>query len=108
MTGSNSRLIRWVDTMTRFTICAPHEIDFLKGEAMKLEFSGIERRLQRLDECLNKLKNLKSLSKENLFANGYARDSLERNLEVAIQCVIDIANRILSLSVYLQTPSVNG
>jgi uncharacterized protein YutE (UPF0331/DUF86 family) len=64
---------------------------------MEAEFSGIERRLDRLCECLQKLEALQSRPLEEFLKDAYLRDIAERNLEVAVQCCIDIANRIISL-----------
>ena len=44
-----------------------------------------------------KLEPLKEKSKEAFFRDEYLQDIVERNLEVAIQSCIDIANRIISL-----------
>lgn len=64
---------------------------------MKLEFSGIERRLEKLDVCLKKLKPFRSMQKDEILKDPYFQDIIERNLQVAAQSVIDIANRIISL-----------
>lgn len=64
---------------------------------MQPEFSGIERRLERLNECLRKLEPLREKEKAELLADPYLQDIVERNLEVAAQACLDIANRIISL-----------
>lgn len=64
---------------------------------MKPEFSGIERRLERLNNCLQKLEPFKAKKKEELLKDPYLQDIVERNLEVSAQAVIDIANRIISI-----------
>jgi len=64
---------------------------------MSLEFAGIERRLDRLNECLQKLEPLRQRPLAEFQADAYLRDIVERNLEVAAQCCIDIANRIITL-----------
>jgi uncharacterized protein YutE (UPF0331/DUF86 family) len=64
---------------------------------MKPEFSGIERRLEKLSVCLMKLEPFKAKKKEELLQDPYLQDIIERNLEVAAQAVIDIANRIISI-----------
>ena len=64
---------------------------------MKPEFSCIERRLQRLTECLLKHEPLKDKDKHEFLEYPYLRDIVERNLEVAAQACIDIANRIISV-----------
>ena len=64
---------------------------------MKPEFSGIERRLEKLDICLKKLEPFKAMTKDELLNDPYFQDIIERNLQLATQSIIDIANRIISL-----------
>ena len=64
---------------------------------MSPEFAGIERRLDRLNECLQKLELLRQRPLAEFLTDAYLRDIVERNLEVAAQCCIDIANRIITL-----------
>ena len=64
---------------------------------METEFSGIEQRLEKLKKCLVKLEPFKEKRKEDFLRDEYLQDIVERNLEVAIQSCIDIANRIISL-----------
>ncbi len=45
-----------------------------------------------------KLEPLKEKSKIEFYQDEYLKDIVERNLEVAIQSCIDIANRIISLN----------
>lgn len=64
---------------------------------MKPELGGIERRLDELNERLRRLDPLKEKPLAEFRRDAYLRDIVERNLEVAAQCSIDIANRIISL-----------
>jgi uncharacterized protein YutE (UPF0331/DUF86 family) len=64
---------------------------------MKPEFSGIERRLDELNERLRRLEPLKEKTLAEFRRDPYLRDIVERNLEIAAQCCIDIGNRIISL-----------
>lgn len=64
---------------------------------MRPEFSGIERRLERLKGCLLKLEPLRAKARSEFDGDPYLRDIVERNLEVAAQACIDIANRIVSI-----------
>lgn len=64
---------------------------------MDTEFSGIERRLDELSERLARLEPLRSRSLADFQEDAYLRDIVERNLEIAIQCCIDICNRIVAL-----------
>ncbi|MBI4318847.1 MAG: DUF86 domain-containing protein [Chloroflexi bacterium] len=61
------------------------------------EFSGIERRLDELSERLARLEPLRSKDRAEFDADPYLRDIVERNLEIAAQCVIDIGHRIIAL-----------
>ena len=64
---------------------------------MAPEFSGIERRLDELIARLQRLEPLSERPRRDFEADPYLRDIVERNLEVAAQCVFDICNRIISL-----------
>jgi len=62
------------------------------------EFSGIERRLSELKERLARLEPLREKSPAEFAQDPYLRDIVERNLEVAAQCVLDISHRLISLA----------
>ena len=64
---------------------------------MPNEFSGIERRLDELNERLARLEPFKTKAKIEIDADPYLRDIIERNLEIAAQCVIDICHRLIVL-----------
>jgi uncharacterized protein YutE (UPF0331/DUF86 family) len=64
---------------------------------MPTEFSGIERRLDELSERLARLQPLKDRTRVEFDQDPYLRDIVERNLEIAAQCCIDISHRIISL-----------
>lgn len=64
---------------------------------MPSEFNGIERRLDELNERLARLHPLQDKSLSEFDADPYLRDIVERNLEVAAQCVIDICHRIIAI-----------
>ena len=57
---------------------------------MTPEFSGIERRLDELNERLRRLEPLKERARTAFRDDPYLRDIVERNLEIAAQCCIDI------------------
>jgi uncharacterized protein YutE (UPF0331/DUF86 family) len=61
------------------------------------ELSGIEKRLDELNERLARLKPLQSKNRGDFDTDPYLRDIVERNLEVAAQCVIDICHRIIAI-----------
>jgi len=63
----------------------------------KPEFNGIERRLDELSERLQRLEPLREKPLDEFLQDAYLRDIVERNLEIAVQCCIDIANRLISL-----------
>lgn len=60
-------------------------------------FSGIERRLDELSERLARLRPLQSKVRLDFDQDPYLRDIVERNLEIAAQCCIDISHRIIAL-----------
>ena len=60
-------------------------------------WTGIERRLERLTDCVDKLTALAERPRSEFDADSLLRDLAERNFEVAAQCVIDIAHRAASL-----------
>lgn len=64
---------------------------------MTPELSGIERRLDELDERLSRLSPLQGRPRADFNADPYLRDIVERNLEIAAQCAIELCNRIISL-----------
>lgn len=64
---------------------------------MKPKFNGIERRLDELSERLARLEPFRSKLRSEFDADPYLRDIVERNLEVAAQCCVDICNRIISI-----------
>jgi uncharacterized protein YutE (UPF0331/DUF86 family) len=64
---------------------------------MTAEFAGIERRLDELSERLARLQPLTDKARTDFDADPYLRDIVERNLEVAAQCCIDVSHRIIAL-----------
>ena len=64
---------------------------------MPSEFSGMERRLDELSERLARLKPLQAKSRDDFSEDAYLRDIVERNLEVAAQCCIDLSHRIIAI-----------
>jgi uncharacterized protein YutE (UPF0331/DUF86 family) len=64
---------------------------------MANEFSGIERRLDELNERLARLEPLQDKKREEFDTDPYLRDITERNLEISAQCCIDICHRIIVL-----------
>lgn len=59
--------------------------------------SGIERRLNELNERLQRLEPLRMKPRSEFDTDPYLRDIVERNLEIAAQCCIDICHRIINL-----------
>ena len=64
---------------------------------MRPEFTGIEKRLDELHERLSRLEPLRNKPRSEFDKDPFLRDIVERNLEIAAQCCIDISNRIISL-----------
>lgn len=53
-------------------------------------------RLSRLEKCLTKLRKIAEFSKEDFVKRDDLQDRAERNLQVAVQCCIDIGNHIIA------------
>ena len=53
--------------------------------------------MDELSERLARLEPLRGRARADFDADPYLRDIVERNLEVAAQCVLDISHRIISL-----------
>ena len=66
---------------------------------MTPHWNGIEQRLELLKGCLLKLEPLKAETSDEFVSDLYLKDIVERNLEVAAQACIDIANRIIFMAV---------
>jgi uncharacterized protein YutE (UPF0331/DUF86 family) len=64
---------------------------------MRPDIAGIMRRLEKLKECLANLEPLRKKRRDEFDQQPHLRDIVERNLEVAIQCLIDMGNRIISI-----------
>ena len=61
------------------------------------EFNDIERRLDELNERLQRLRPLREKTRNDFAKDPYLRDIVKRNLEVVAQCCIDICGRIISV-----------
>ncbi len=53
--------------------------------------------MDELSERLRRLEPLRTRPLDEFLRDAYLRDIVERNLEIAIQCCVDIANRVISL-----------
>jgi uncharacterized protein YutE (UPF0331/DUF86 family) len=80
-----------------FLHCVPLNSKPSKETRMANEFSGIERRLDELNERLARLEPLRDRKRIEFDADPYLRDITERNLEISAQCCIDICHRIIVL-----------
>jgi uncharacterized protein YutE (UPF0331/DUF86 family) len=60
-----------------------------------LNENSIARRLERLDECIRRLKDQQGASLATFRANWALQDVVERNFQVAIECCTDIASHLL-------------
>jgi uncharacterized protein YutE (UPF0331/DUF86 family) len=61
---------------------------------MPVEFTGIERRLDELGVRLARLRPLSEKPRQEFDQDPLLRDVVERNLQIAVQCCIDISHRI--------------
>lgn len=80
-----------------FHICGSIEIISFMETHMPNEFSGIENRLDELNERLARLEPLRVKKRAEFTSDPYLRDITERNLEICAQCCIDICHRIIVL-----------
>ena len=64
------------------------------------------QKLQRLDEALNELGSLGAVTVEQLAADWRTRRAVERDLQVLVEIVIDVCQRLISLAG--QTPASTG
>lgn len=64
------------------------------------------QKLQALDEALTELRSLGQVSVEQLDADWLTRRAVERDLQVLVEIVIDVCQRLISLSE--QTPATTG
>lgn len=56
----------------------------------------INTRLRRLEKALQVLQQSSKLTYEELISNDVLLSAIERNLQVAIECVLDIGNHIIA------------
>lgn len=52
--------------------------------------------MEKLKSCLQKLEPLSRKTLDEIEGDLYLKDIIERNLEVAAQCVLDISSRVIS------------
>ncbi len=82
----NMRRVSWAFILIICRYCGRCEGTSWREMSMLPEFSGIERRLDELNERLGRLGALKDSSREEFDADPYLRDIVERKFEVAAQC----------------------
>lgn len=63
---------------------------------MVIDHEAIAARLRRLDECVAELRQLRPGSLQEYLASRRLRSNCERELQVAIQCALDIGNHIIA------------
>jgi uncharacterized protein YutE (UPF0331/DUF86 family) len=55
------------------------------------------RRIEKFYECLSKLKKLSEYSKKQIMNDFLLADSVERNIQIAVEAVMDVARKIISV-----------
>lgn len=66
-----------------------------------MKYNGvITKKIEHIDECLIKIEQLLPLKITDLEKNFFLKSGIERVLQVSIEAVIDIAERIISLEGY--------
>lgn len=63
---------------------------------MVIDREAIAARLRRLDECVAELRQLRPGTLQDYLASRRLRSNCERELQVAIQCALDIGNHIIA------------
>jgi len=61
-----------------------------------IDREAIAARLRRLDECVAELRQLRPDTLEEYLSSRRLRSNCERELQVAIQCALDIGNHIIA------------
>jgi len=64
------------------------------------------QKLQQLDEALNELRSLGTVTADQLEADWRTRRAVERDLQVLVEIVIDVCQRLIALAG--QTPASTG
>ena len=68
-----------------------------------INVESMNARLRHLQERIERLKALRSASRDAFFRDTTTRDAVERNFQVAIECCLDIAKHVI-LARKLQRP----
>jgi uncharacterized protein YutE (UPF0331/DUF86 family) len=55
------------------------------------------RIIEKFYECLSKLKKLSEYSKKQIMNDFLLADSVERNIQIAVEAVMDVARKIISV-----------
>ncbi len=71
-------------------------LERITGNKMNINIESLERRLEKLKDYITYLKKMRSLSLEEIKGDLTKRYSLERCLQLAIECCLDMANHIIS------------
>jgi len=61
------------------------------------QFAGIESRLEKLNDCVNRLEAIRTIDRIEFLADTDLQDIAARRFEIAGQCCIDLALRLISL-----------
>jgi len=61
-----------------------------------LDIRVIEERLRRLNKCVGKVQNYSQMTLQDYQEDENVQDIVERNLQLSIQCCIDIGSYIIS------------
>jgi uncharacterized protein YutE (UPF0331/DUF86 family) len=61
-----------------------------------IDREAIAARLRRLDECVAELRQLRPGTVQDYLASRRLRSTCERELQVAIQCALDIGNHVIA------------
>jgi uncharacterized protein YutE (UPF0331/DUF86 family) len=69
-----------------------------KPEVAAMKYNGvIQRKIERIAENTRKLRSILPVSSPRLVSDFFLRSGIERTLQVSVEAMIDVANRICSL-----------
>ncbi|MFW5982411.1 MAG: type VII toxin-antitoxin system HepT family RNase toxin [Candidatus Brocadiia bacterium] len=81
-------------------------LDYPRNEGYMGINGTIQRKLEFIAENMNRLENLKPTSVSTLEEDFFLKSGIERTLQISIEAMIDVANRILAIE--QQPPASNS
>ncbi len=63
---------------------------------MVVDREGIHARLRKLEDCVAELRGLRPATFDDYLEDRGLQDRCERNLQIAVQCALDIGNHLIA------------